>query len=125
MRREEKFVQSHAPYAVAVDGLRIIVPDNAAEVRAVWFRRRKGVTVACIGYLWDHLRPGPASVAEFLARSTDGCYGGTCEGRWDSERYWGAQQPEVIERHLALLRPMLANFPDVPPGYEGWWTYRA
>lgn len=125
MRREDTFVQSHAPYAVAVNGLSIEVPDRMSMVRAVWFRRRKGVTVACVGYLWDHLRPGPASVAEFLARSTDGRYGGTCEGRWDGERYWGVQTPKIIGEHLELLRPMLANFPEVPPGYEGWYTYRA
>lgn len=35
----------------------------------------------------------------------------------------GAQQPDVTEEHLALLRPMLANYPAVPDGYSGWWRF--
>lgn len=29
-----------------------------------------------------------------------------------------------MERHLAVLEPMLANYPTTPPGYDGWWTYQ-
>lgn len=25
---------------------------------------------------------------------------------------------------LALLKPMLANHPDAPAGFDGWWTFR-
>jgi len=121
MRREERFILSHRPYAVDLSSLR--VDGTYARVDAVWFRRRQRVIVACIGYLWDHQRPVPRTAMEFLDRNDDGRYGGKCEGRWDGDRYWGApQEPDVIERHLAILRPMLANFPDVPQGYDGWWT---
>jgi hypothetical protein len=67
--------------------------------------------------------PEPADAHEFLTQHTDGRYGGDCEGRWDGERYWGAQEPAVIEQHLALLRPMLANYPNIPDGYDGWWRF--
>jgi hypothetical protein len=94
-----------------------------ATIRAVWFRRKDRVTAACVGDLWDYLRPAPADVTDFLARTTDGRYGGVCEGRWDGTRYWGAQEPSVIEAHLALLRPMLASYPDIPEGFDGWYVY--
>jgi hypothetical protein len=31
----------------------------------------------------------------------------------------------LIEEHLALLRPMLENFPAVLAGFDGWWTFRS
>jgi hypothetical protein len=81
------------------------------------------VTVACIGTLWDRQPERPADAVEFLECHDDGRHGGDCEGRWDGERYWGAQEPGVIERHLDLLRPMLANYPNIPAGYDGWWRF--
>jgi len=94
-----------------------------ATIRAVWFRRKDRVTGACVGSLWNLFRPAPADVADFLARSTDGRYGGVCEGRWDGTRYWGAQEPGIIEHHLRLLRPMLEIYPEIPPGFDGWYVY--
>lgn len=122
MRRESRFVLSHRPYAVDLSGLH--VDGMRARLGAVWYRRRQRVTVACIGYLWDYQDATPRTAAEFLARHVDGRYGGTCEGRWDGSRYWGAQEPDVIAQHLQILRPMLDAFPDVPDGYDGWWTFR-
>jgi hypothetical protein len=94
-----------------------------ATIRAVWFRRKDRVTAACLGYLRDYLHQPISDVADFLARSTDGRYGGMCEGRWDGTRYWGAQEPETIEAHLQLLRPMLDAYPEIPEGFDGWWVY--
>lgn len=122
MIREERFVMSRKQYAVDLGSLDTSDPTRPT-MRAVWYRRRRGVTVACIGDLWDVQDSVPGSAAEFLDRHDDGRYGGTCEGRWDGENYWGAQQPETIEEHLALLRPMLDNFPTVPDGYDGWWRF--
>jgi hypothetical protein len=121
MIREEKFVLSHRPYAVDLSSL-----DTDREpptVRAAWFRRRKGVLVAAVGVLWDVQRPVPADAAEFLARHDDGRYGGDCLGRWDGSRYWGAQEPEAAAAHLDLLRPMLASYPGIPPGFDGWYVF--
>lgn len=50
-------------------------------------------------------------------------YGGSCEGRWDGQRYWGAQEPDVMAQHLDLLRPMIVNYPEIPAGYDGWWRF--
>ena len=127
-----------APFAIsgkrryAVDLSSLDVPDGPshpgseyqhATVRAVWFRRKERVTAACVGYLRDYMRLPIPDVADFLARSTDGRYGGVCEGRWDGTRYWGAQEPETIEAHLELLRPMLEWYPDLPDGFDGWYVY--
>jgi hypothetical protein len=93
-------------------------------VQAMWFRRRRGVTVACIGELWDSQSAKPADALEFLARHDDGRYGGSTEGRWDGSGYWGNQVTlETQEKHLEVLRPMLANYPAVPAGYDGWWRF--
>jgi len=121
MRRETKFVVSRRPYAVDLSSLRTL--ERPAIVNAVWFRRRQSITVACVGILWDYQDPNPKDAAEFLERHDDGSYGGDCLGRWDGQRYWGAQEPHVIEEHLALLKPMLANYPNVPDAYDGWWRF--
>jgi hypothetical protein len=131
--REEKFTLSKRPYAVNLTSLRVktIEPGEGhpnrwhrVTIDAVWFRRRRGETVACIGQLWDGMRdPAPVDVHDALRRMDDGRYGGDCRGRWDGRGYWGAEEPAVVERHLALLRPMLAAYPAAPAGFDGWWRY--
>jgi len=129
MIRENKFVLSRKPYAVDLSSLK--AGEDMATVVAVWFRRRRPrsapsvgpVTVACIGQLWDIQRPRPATAAEFLDRLTDGRYGGTCWARWDGSSLWTTATLEVAERALGVLRPMLANYPEIPPGYDGWWRF--
>jgi hypothetical protein len=125
MIRESRYVAGHRPYAVKLDGLAIEErPDPKLAyltLPAVWFRRRKGLLVACVGYLWDY-QLATVTTPEFLRGLGTALYGGTCQGRWDGERYWGQQEPDLIEHHLNLLRPMLDSFPDVPEGYDGWWT---
>lgn len=122
MIREDRFLISRRLYAVDLDSLNV-TDSLRVTVRAVWFRRRSGVTVACVGELWDHQRTTPTTALEFLAAHDDGRYGGDCHGRWDGERYWGAQVPATIAEHLELLRPMLANYPAIPPGHDGWWRF--
>jgi len=95
---------------------------------AVWYRRQNGITRACIGTLglWSHYLPRHLNLDDphdILTADLDGRYGGDCHGRWDGQRYWGAQEPAVIEQHLALLRPMLTNYPNIPAGYDGWWRF--
>ena len=132
MNRTDRFLISQKPYAVDLNTLRTARKERQdgsafyfGRIDAVWFRRKQGVTVACVGTLWDFQDAQPASAREFLERHTDGRYGGDCDGRWDGERYWGAQHPETIEQHLALLRPMLSAYPALPDGYDGWWTFHA
>lgn len=127
MIREKGFVLSRGQFAILPASL-VIVPSEhgpaaSCLVRAVWYRRKAGVLRACTGYVREWVDPGPRDVDDFLRRANDGRYGGHCEGRWDGERYWGAQEPEVMEGHLALLRPMIEHFPLIPEGYQGWWRF--
>lgn len=137
MIREDRFVQSHRPYAVdlaTVRGEQTKHPDTGSwfftgTAKAVWYRRQSGVTRACVGVLslWSPrlLRPVTdlADPVAILSANLDGRYGGQCQGRWDGERYWGSQLPDVIEAHLALLKPMLAAYPAIVAGYSGWWRF--
>jgi hypothetical protein len=128
MRHEEKFVMSHKPFAVVLASLHPWADDAGQahgwwQVQAVWFRRRYGVTVACVGNLHT-ICDAPRDAREFLTGYTDGRYGGHCDGRWDGTGYWGAENPDTVASHLMLLRPMLENFPAVPAGFDGWWTFK-
>lgn len=135
MIREERLYISKKPYAVDPTSLRVTTnePDrpehhrtHRVHIDAVWFRRRRGVTVATIGTLWDFQRdPAPADVHEALRRHDDGRYGGSWIARWDGESYVSeVPQPlDVMTAHLELLRPMLENYPDVPPGHDGWYRF--
>jgi hypothetical protein len=136
VKREDKFVLSHHPYAVDMTSLRTKTNTRGdgtfyywGRINAVWFRRRRSascgplVTVACIGHLWDYQDAEPTTAAKFLAQHDDGRYGGNCEGRWDGARYWGSQDPDEITQHLELLRPMVENYPACPDSHEGWWKF--
>ena len=132
MIREDKFLISRKPYAVdlsSLRGSRTSTPQGRNDytyngtINAVWFRRRRGVTVACIGHLWDLQHPEPADAHQFLEQHTDGRYGGDTHGRWDGDSYWGNVTLAKQQRHLAILQPMLANYPAVPDGYDGWWRF--
>lgn len=132
MIREERFLISKRLYAVdlsSLRGARTVIPNGRTpysfngRVDAVWFRRKQGVTAACIGTLWDLQHPEPDGALQFLVQHTDGRYGGHCDGRWDGTSYWGNVTLDVQEKHLAILRPMLDNYPATPPGFDGWWRY--
>ncbi|MDP5310440.1 hypothetical protein [Streptomyces poriferorum] len=136
MIRETRFLISRKPFAIALEtvtgeqhprGDRYAFSGSAT---AVWYRRKAGVTRACIGelMLFNHYLPRPLDLNDphdILAANLDGRYGGTCHGRWDGERYWGSEKPESMAVHLAVLRPMLADYPVIPAGFDGWWTYQA
>ncbi|MFF6903530.1 hypothetical protein [Streptomyces hydrogenans] len=135
MHRTDRFLISQKPFAIdlsTVTGTQHPRGDRHAfsgTCRALWFRRQNGRTRACIGSLglWQHYLPEPLDLTDptaILSADLDGRYGGDCDGRWDGERYWGAQEPDVMEQHLAILRPMLAAYPDLPDGYDGWWTFQ-
>lgn len=129
MIREDKFLISRRPYAVDLSSLRIAKPWEPrcwVLIDAVWFRRRRGVTVAVVGTLYDfQATPAPLSAVEALGRYTDGRYGGAWTARWDGESYVSEHpsSPEDMAEHMALLRPMLERYPEIPPGYDGWWRF--
>jgi hypothetical protein len=134
MIREDHFLISRKPFAIdlaTVTGSQQPRGDLTAfsgSANALWLRRKDGVTRACIGSLglWSHYLPAPLDLDDphaVLSAALDGRYGGTCEGRWDGERYWGAQKPEVMEQHLAILKPMLAYYPALPDSYDRWWRF--
>jgi hypothetical protein len=134
MIRQDRFLISHKPYAVDLSTLQGDQHERGDRIAfsgsadALWFRRQSGVTRACIGSLklWSHYLPERLNLAdarEVLAADLDGRYGGDCHGRWDGTSYWGNVTLEQQERHLAILRPMLANYPAIPDGYDGWWRF--
>jgi hypothetical protein len=136
MIRETKFLISRKPYAIDLDtvaGSQQPRGDRWAfrgTCNALWFRRRRNTTIACLGTLdlWSHYLPTALDLDDptaILSANLDGRYGGDTHGRWDGENYWGAEKPNLIDLHLAQLRPMLANYPNLPPGYDGWYTFQA
>lgn len=141
MIREDRFLISRKPFAVNLStlsgGEQTVRHEGTAHERyyysgridAVWFRRKRGTTYACLGSLglWSHnLRQPMADTADplqVLSADLDSRYGGDCHARWDGERYWGSQKPFEQDLHLALLEPMLANYPAIPSGHDGWWRF--
>lgn len=138
MIKMSKFLISKNPYAVDLGSFKAVwhktqwagePPPGSPEgvwrctVQAVWFRRRRGETVASIGTLWKSFTDAPVTALEFLERHVDGRYGGNAVGRWDGDSYWGNVTLDVQQRHLEILRPMLENYPAAPAGYDGWWRF--
>jgi hypothetical protein len=127
MIREDKFLISHAPYAVDLYGLEVRQTRGTrcrGDITAVWFRRKSGVVTAQYGVLWDYQDREPDSAEAFLEAHDDGRYGGQCYGRWDGESFWGNVSLKFQQEQLEVLRPMLENYPAVPPGFDGWWTFK-
>lgn len=135
MIHETKFLISRKQFAI---DLSTVTGDQhergdwysfSGRANAVWYRRQNGVTRACIGtlMLFSHYLPKPLNLNDphaILSADLDGRYGGDCDGRWDGTRYWGAQEPDVQEQHLSILRPMLADYPSAPAAYDRWWTFQ-
>jgi len=138
VNREETFTQSHQPYAVDLASLGVEDVEPGADgpvratVRALWFRRRRArhdgpvLTVACYGLLWDYQDKRPADARAFLAAHADGRYGGSCRARWDGTTLWTvpSMTEPVRAKWFERLSAMLASYPAVPDGYDGWWTFR-
>jgi hypothetical protein len=126
MMKSDVFQISRKPYAADLTSLRVIesFPTGAvwAVIDAVWFRGTKKKPYACVCELKTVMNPPPKTAKDFLTQYADNRYGGECLGRWNGTGYYGSQVPGVMEGHLALLKPMLENFPAVPEGYDGWWV---
>ena len=142
MRREDKLVISHGPYAV--DLKRITVERQAVRpgtvywnvhVPAVWFRRKRAnyngpmTTRACIGEISDSVHAesfpegDPVRIMELVGTHWKRVEG-DCRARWDGTNLWSLEDESARQRDLDILRPMLATYPPrVPEGYSGWWVY--
>ena len=142
MIREDKFLISRKPYAIDLASVTGTQEPRGAKWRyrgtanALWYRRKNGITRACIGTLdlWSHYLDEPVNLddpAAVLSARLDGRYGGDTAGRWDGTSYWGNVPLAVSEQHMAILGPMLAAFhetggqPPVPAGHDGWWRFDA
>jgi hypothetical protein len=136
MIRSDRFLISQKPFAIdlsTVAGEQHQRGDRdtfnfSGTANALWFRRKDGVTRACIGtlMLFSHFLPAPLDLDDphaILSANLDGRYGGKTHGRWDGDGYWGAETTDTVAEHLAILRPMLANYPDLPPGHDGWYRF--
>ncbi|MDX3034170.1 hypothetical protein [Streptomyces scabiei] len=135
MNRETRFLISRKPFAINLSTVTLEATERdgiywlSGKCQAVWYRRKDGITRACIGTLglwaqWLRNQPDLSSPEAMLSNNLDSRYGGDTEGRWDGTGYWGAEVPDTQEQHLAVLRPMLANYPTIPDGYDGWWTFQ-
>jgi hypothetical protein len=126
MIKAAKFRISDKPYAVDLETYR---PEGSGAISAVWFRRRREAyngplrTVACAGELRGCLVPDLSTVESFLVTFTDGRYGGDCMARWDGTNLWSLADESARARYKKILVPMLANYPEVPPSYDGWWVF--
>jgi hypothetical protein len=126
MIKAPRFRISDKPYAVDLATYR---PEGHGAIDAVWFRRRREAyngplrTVACAGELRGCQVPDLSTVESFLATFTDGRYGGNCAARWDGTNLWSLADEPARERYKKILVPMLAGYPDVPPGHSGWWVF--
>jgi hypothetical protein len=134
MIKDSRFVLSRRPYAADLGSLSTSETANSsnvlASVRAVWFRRRRSRygtgtmrTVASIGTLQEY-QPPPRDAEHALEQMADGSWGGRCEARWDGETLWAPEATEDQRKEfLAVLEPMLANYPEIPKGFDGWWHF--
>jgi hypothetical protein len=128
VNRDSKFTLSRRPYAVDPETFELR-DDGGADIRAVWFRRKRQgysgpmVTAACYGRLWDFQSPRPGSAEQFPLQADDGRYGGDCLARWDGANLWSHADEFDRARYLDILKPMLAAYPEIPPGFSGWWYY--
>lgn len=135
MRRDTRFLISRKPFAIDLSTVTLEGSERdgaywlTGDCQAVWYRRKSGVTYACLGSLrlwaqWRREKPDLSSPEAMLGNDLDSRYGGDPAGRWDGERYWGSQKPFEQALHLTVLEPMLANYPVIPEGYDGWWTFQ-
>lgn len=144
MKREDRFLISHAPYAVEPQSLitverprmkhkdgqwtvdDTVPPFWSCEIRAAWFKRKSGVLMACMGTLHTIVVDKPTDYADFLTQYADGRYGGDCAARWDGTELWSPETDwdAMVERQKFLAQ-MLSNYPNIPDSYDGWWTFHA
>lgn len=121
MIKASQFRITDRPFAVDLSSY--VAGPGSGEVRAVWFRRRVGRLAACAGWLRDYQSTCQETAEGFLAAYVNGQYGGDCKARWDGTNLWCLDDEPGRAVYQGILMPMLANYPAVPPGYDGWWVF--
>lgn len=147
----DRYVHSRRPYAVDLRSLAIDhrpstpwVDQNGdmqismeywrVSINAIWFRGKVAAPEACFGTLeWStgfdpmfgHVCVEDAARIA-VAVHDDGRYGGDCIAKLRSDGTLWMKDTIRVQDALAyeqLLAPVLAGFPMVPDGYDGWWTF--
>lgn len=117
---EERFVPSKKNYAIKWDSLRKL-RDCLYVVDAIWAFKKKGELHVSLGgltmYSDDDL------TIEQIKERFDNRYGGSPTCTWDGV-YMTTQQTIPLDEMVELsktLDPILANLPEIPDGYDGWY----
>ncbi len=103
------------------------------EVDAVWFKRKDGILSAVCGTYHPMVmggnfgkNPTDGRYESWIAAADDNRYGGSWAAKWNGTGllvYSTPVAPEVMQEYIDFLDPMLKNYPDVPAGFDGWWTF--
>ncbi len=101
-------------------------------VRAVWFRRKNGKTLAAMGTYSPHIygfqitEPTTDDYQTWIEAADDNRYGGSHWSSWDGSALLTTDPPsvtpDVAAERIEFLDAMLRGFPHPPAGYDGWWT---
>lgn len=116
----DRFVPSKKNYAINWDSFGEI-RENFYSVDAIWAFKRKGEMFVSSGRITTYNR-NELTIEEFQ-ESFDNRYGGSPTCTWDGV-YMTTQQTIPLDEMVELsktLNPILANLPEVPEGYDGWY----
>ena len=88
IRRSERFTYKEFFYALDLNSLKVKhIKDStlsAASLKAVWFKREKGVVSICIGTVVDYLAADEEITLDyFMDNYRFGRYGGSTKFKWD------------------------------------------
>lgn len=120
MIRRVAYAPSKKPYALNLGSFRV-GGDGFARLDALWVGRKDRRTYVSLGELRDY---GVASLEEFLA-TFDPRYGGDCRARWNGINLWAPGLPALeYAQTVAQLDAALTLLPDVPAGFDGWYSLK-
>ncbi len=100
-------------------------------VDAVWFKRKHGVLVATMGVYHPFVQPfrdqpTDGRYESWIGAANDNRYGGDHVASWDGDALLCSDPritPEASAARIAFLDVMLTGFPNVPPGFDGWYIF--
>ena len=129
----EDFKPSKRFYAVLLSSLYyyqsvLSPPDRQLfkiTIDACWYRLKSGIISAHIGELWDFQYEIPEDHVQFLSRHDDGRHGGECRSRLTyGDQFWSIEGDLKQQKmDLEFLSIMLAKYPNIPDGWDGWWRF--